>query len=196
MAYTEKECSRAVQALLQPYCDDAYSHEVGGLGQWEGGKFKARAGGTRTTPGFPDLTFYMRTPRNVTLTVEAKGSSTRVRPEQWLFAWHRMHRGDPHLIVRSPEALVAGLRFLGLLPDRLIGEPVLALPENAAFLHATRTNMVLRHGWRLPKYATDMELQWGSRRRLVLPEHVPIMVQQAQARRARTTAIRRSRRRR
>ena len=191
--YTEAQCSTAVRALLESSCDDHYSHEVGALGEWADGAFKARAGGTRTTPGFPDLTFYLHDPERITLTVEAKGYATRLRAHQWRFAMYRMQRGDPHLIVRSPEALLTGLRYLGLLSAKLLRAPLdtRALPENFAFLERTRIRMWGRRT--PPDYALLYVPQWTLRRRCVQPADVPRLLEEEAVRRAKKFARERAR---
>jgi hypothetical protein len=187
--YTEKECSKAVRELLGPYCDDLYSTESGTLWQSDG---KPRAGGTRTTPGIPDLFLYLHDPVVLCLTVEAKGHSTAMRPEQWVFAMQRMQRGEPHLVVRSPQALLNGLRMLGLLPRELFLAPPVqpdprSLPDNLLFLERTRELMWPRLApfWEPPLHAIPYRPEPHGRRKWVHPTHVPaIVAEDAAARKA------------
>jgi hypothetical protein len=206
--YSEKDCGKAIRMLLTPYCDDFYSHETGELGHWEGEKgkrfFVPRRGGTRTTIGYPDLTFYISDPFQITITVEVKGDKTAIKAGQWEYALIRMQRGDPHLIVRSPEALCNGLRYLGLMAEPVLRKPPIVpdprwLPDNMAFLERTRMRLWERlHPFSFwheecPAYAMIYEPEWSSRRKLVLPEDVPAVVEKDKLKRARRNVQKRAR---
>jgi hypothetical protein len=146
-----------------------YSLETGALGQWihdperskrpSGMRFIGRRQGTGTTPGFPDCAAIIVDPLPYTLTVEFKGPSTTITEEQWFYAEMAALAGRPHLIVRTPGALLTGLRYLGLLPVKwertcpLPGYTWGDWPENLNFLDGMRarfwewTYPEFRRGW-------------------------------------------------
>lgn len=201
--YTEGDCSAEVALLLKLACDDLYSHENGAMWDRAG---NARKGGTRATPGFPDRTFYVNDPFAYTLTVECKGYGTRVDAQQWAYAMFRMQRGDVHFIVRSAEALMNGLRYMGLMPLSWARNPPRRpdprmLPENFAFMERMRMRYWQRvtgnapHGFemRVPQYAQHYQPQWLSQRALVLPSHVPALLAEDQLRKAGVRAARKGR---
>jgi hypothetical protein len=149
VSMTEAIVSGAVKSIITMSGGQWWSTEVGFVGHWvegEDGKWKARPrrGGTRTTPGWPDISALMRRPHNYTLTIEAKGTKTAVREEQWRYALYAMRNGQPHLMVRSAEALVWGLWWLGLLPSASwVNRPPLPRwredrPDNINYLARTR----------------------------------------------------------
>jgi hypothetical protein len=192
--YTEGECSEAVRCLLLLYCDDDYSHESGALWQSDG---KPRAGGTRS---FPDRTFYMRAPLYYTLTVECKGANTFIGAQQWQFAMYRMQRGDAHFVVRSPEALMNGLRYMGLLPAGWVQQPPRRpdprlLPDNYAFMERMRGRFWDRHqDFVYPSYAAAYRPEWVGRRALVRPSDVPTLLAEEEIARQRKRMVKHRRR--
>lgn len=143
----ETVVSGAIRSLVVLMNGFAYSTESGAIGQWVGEpgqrKFLGRPGGTRGTPGWPDLSCLMERPVRYILTVEAKGTSTQIRESQWEYAARAMQLGQPHLIARSQEAFFTGLWFLGLLPKLWLERPPVPRyreewPDNAQFLERTR----------------------------------------------------------
>jgi hypothetical protein len=148
--------SASVKALITAAGGEWWSTEAGALGHWDQtanggkGKFIARKGGTRTSSGFPDISAMMRlavpgagVPLEHDLTTETKGSDTETREGQWRYTLFAMHFGRPHLIVRSQEAWLTGLRFLGLLPPLWQERPPYPFnwsiwPDNLNYLPRTR----------------------------------------------------------
>lgn len=144
---TEKQISKAVKDLLNGLGVEWYSTESGYLTVPDGrGGWAPRPGGTRTTPGIPDLLCYSeRGAWPFSFTVELKGAETEIKVEQWLYALRRMRRGEPHFIVRSTSALLTGMLFLGVAPKRVVegnygvgGE----WPDNLNYLTETRGQLV------------------------------------------------------
>lgn len=154
-----------------------YNAETGFLGHYDGeGVRHARKGGTRSTPGTPDMpVVLMAKPWHYTLTVELKGTDTAIKPKDWVYALDAATYGQPHLIVRSGEEFLTGLRYLGLLPREL--EQVQprdwdAWPQNINFLNLTLDNadlwrdraMERKHADRLP----GGQSWWNEERRFQL----------------------------
>jgi hypothetical protein len=63
-----------------------------------------------------------------------------VKPAQWLYAYRAMRSGIPHFIVRSPDALLTGMAYMGLLPTAFLAPwwDKTIWPENVNFLTRTR----------------------------------------------------------
>lgn len=165
--YTEPETSAGVRTLLAP-SGHWYSTEAGAMGHWDpnaprkgGGKgrFVTRKGGTRTTPGIPDLVWLMRDPIAYVLFIEAKGADTSIEEEQWRFQARAALLGIPSLIVRTPDAMLQGLHLLGLLPKRLLKAGKVfwsqyderERPENVNYLTMMRTRFWINVN-RMPPY--------------------------------------------
>jgi hypothetical protein len=176
---TETVVSGSVKQLLTMAGAEWYSSEVGFVGNWDptedgGWKARPRRGGTRTTPGWPDIAALCTRPHRYMLTVEAKGTTTKIRVDQWLYALRAMRNGQPHLIVRSGESLVFGLWWLGLLPRHWMAAPPLPMyslypPENALYLPRTRFLY-----WQQMRVTPEYELpsvQWLQRLELPEPPH-------------------------
>lgn len=110
--FREDQVSGHVRTLLGPAAVRWYRTEVGGTGRR-----------TRGTAGYPDLTGIMKDPVPYVLMVETKGRDTGIEEAQWRFAAEAALIGQPCLIVRSPGALLNGLKYLGLLPRKLARAP-------------------------------------------------------------------------
>lgn len=154
----EKDVSKAVKAFLNALSVEWYSTEAGYLAYGSDAEgWRPRPGGTRTTPGIPDIFAYPETQEGYpyTFTVEVKGASTAIKDEQWRYARNRMRRGEAHLIVRSVDALITGLAYLGIMPPGWEGQPEMMVwnqdlwPDNLNFLLETRGRMEEREPWRL-----------------------------------------------
>lgn len=182
--YTEDDTAAAIKGLLSNLAVEWYSTEAGYQGHFlPDGTRVDRRGGTRTTPGIPDLFAYLRDPVQCLLTLEFKGERTDVRTDQWRFALRRSERGEPHLIVRSPQAMLWGLRFLGLLPHawverppalavgqstwETLGEP---LPVNVNYLPDTRSGFWLNEDTAVqPSYCRGLAVPRNRLRRPPYP---------------------------
>lgn len=176
---SESVVAGGVKQLLTMLGGEWYSTEVGFVGEWvEDAEGRRRAvgrrGGTRTTPGWPDLAALMPAPVSYLLTVELKGTRTPVARDQWLYALRAMRNGQPHLIVRSGEALLWGLWFLGLLPGRLVDRPPLPgwrdeRPVNLHYL--ARTRFIFWSGRAFRPELPPLEAAEGWPARLPRPPH-------------------------
>lgn len=161
--YSEAEVVELVTGLM-----------AGSARGWYRAEVASEAPSNRGTSGFPDLVGLMRDPQHYTLMVEAKGARTKVERSQWRFQAEAALVGQPTLIVRSPDALLNGLRYLDLLPGRLDRQPHhwwrqwdhTAWPENVNYL--TRMALVFwsqRGRWADVRPLPDEAQRVGDRRR-------------------------------
>lgn len=140
----ESVISTQIKNMLRHHCDEVYSNEVGFVVVPDGkGGVRPRPGGTRTTPGWPDLFFLMNSPFTYELTVECKKPTGQTSDDQWRYALLAMRRGQAHLMCRDTDELLTGLCYLGLLPTLWRKLPPLpwdpnAWPQNVNYLPQQR----------------------------------------------------------
>lgn len=166
--YTERQVIGHVLALLGPGALKWYVTEVAGEGLRN-----------RGTAGFADLVGLMRDPTPYVLMVETKGRTTDVGEEQWRFGAYCALVGQPYLIVRSPGALLNGLRYLALMPERLRRMPdyfwdqwdMTEWPENVWYLERMRDTFVEQRALAVVSDITLPGPDWAASRKHLPPRH-------------------------
>lgn len=157
----EKDVSGACRRVLQSLGGYWWSLESGYQLQTDAktGKVIPRKGGTRTTPGFPDLIAHvplLRSEHWFSMTVECKGKLTHVSPAQWLYAQLAASHGLLHFMVRSSDELLTGLSYCGLLdPNRQNLHDATQWPQNLNYLPQAAERF-----WAVYEHPIDPLLRW------------------------------------